>query len=289
MKEHQMKTHTMKSRMAGSALLLAAAGLSWTFAGTAQAETPKDMDLYLLVGQSNMAGRGKVDEESKQVNPRVFMLNKDGQWVPATDPMHFDKPSAGVGPGLVFGKAMAEAAPDARIGLIPCAVGGTPLKLWSPGVQDPNTKAFPYDDTLRRVQLALKDGSLKGIIWHQGESDRPATDFSRKQYAEKFTDFIARLRQDLNAPQVPFVAGELPQLDEKFLEVNQRFNELVQGLKSTVSNYSCVSAKDLIDGGDKLHLDTNSARIFGQRYAEAMLQMLKSPQAAPVAAGAEKK
>jgi hypothetical protein len=289
MKEHQMKTHTMKSRMAGSALLLAAAGLSWTFAGTAQAETPKDMDLYLLVGQSNMAGRGKVDEESKQVNPRVFMLNKDGQWVPATDPMHFDKPSAGVGPGLVFGKAMAEAAPDARIGLIPCAVGGTPLKLWSPGVQDNNTKAFPYDDTLRRVQLALKDGSLKGIIWHQGESDRPATDFSRKQYAEKFTDFIARLRQDLNAPQVPFVAGELPQLDEKFLEVNQRFNELVQGLKSTVSNYSCVSAKDLIDGGDKLHLDTNSARIFGKRYAEAMLQMLKSPQAAPVAAGAEKK
>ena len=279
----------MKSRMAGSALLLAAAGLSWTFAGTAQAETPKDMDLYLLVGQSNMAGRGKVDEESKQVNPRVFMLNKDGQWVPATDPMHFDKPSAGVGPGLVFGKAMAEAAPDARIGLIPCAVGGTPLKLWSPGVQDNNTKAFPYDDTLRRVQLALKDGSLKGIIWHQGESDRPATDFSRKQYAEKFTDFIARLRQDLNAPQVPFVAGELPQLDEKFLEVNQRFNELVQGLKSTVSNYSCVSAKDLIDGGDKLHLDTNSARIFGKRYAEAMLQMLKSPQAAPVAAGAEKK
>jgi hypothetical protein len=289
MKEHQMKTHTMKSRMAGSALLLAAAGLSWTFAGTAQAETPKDMDLYLLVGQSNMAGRGKVDEESKQVNPRVFMLNKDGQWVPATDPMHFDKPSAGVGPGLVFGKAMAEAAPDARIGLIPCAVGGTPLKLWSPGVQDPNTKAFPYDDTIRRVQLALKDGSLKGIIWHQGESDRPATDFSRKQYTAKFTDFIARLRQDLNAPQVPFVAGELPQLDEKFLEVNQRFNEMVQGLKSTVSNYACVSAKDLTDGGDKLHLDTNSARIFGQRYAEAMLQMLKSPQAAPVAAGAEKK
>lgn len=294
-----MKTNTMKSRMQGAALLLAAAGrfikvapwvtslpvLLCAFAGTAKAETAtppaKGMDLYLLVGQSNMAGRGKVDEESKQVHSRVFMLNKEGQWVPATDPMHFDKPSAGVGPGLAFGKAMAESAPEARIGLIPCAVGGTPLKLWSPGVQDPNTKAFPYDDTLRRVQLALKDGSLKGIIWHQGESDRPATDFSRKQYVAKFTDFIARLRQDLNAPQVPFVAGELPQLDEKFLEVNQRFNELLQGLGSTVSNYACVSAKDLTDGGDKLHLDANSARIFGKRYAEAMLRLLKGPQTAP--------
>lgn len=103
--------------------------LLWAFAGTASAETAtppaKDMELYLLIGQSNMAGRGKVDEESKQIHPRVFMLNKDGQWVPATDPLHFDKPSAGVGPGLAFGKALAEAAPEVRIGLIPCAVGGT--------------------------------------------------------------------------------------------------------------------------------------------------------------------
>ena len=95
------------------------------------------------------------------------------------------------------------------------------------------------------------------------------------------TDFNAQLRQDLNAPQVPFVAGELPQLDEKFLEVNKLFNEQLQGFGSTVSNYACVSAKDLTDGGDKLHLDTNSARIFGQRYAEAMLRLLKAPQAAP--------
>lgn len=267
----------LKSRLLGLGLaLLAAAG-----------PAANGMDLYLLIGQSNMAGRGKVDEESKKVHPRVFMLNKDGQWVPATDPLHFDKPSAGVGPGLAFGKALA-AAPEARIGLIPCAVGGTSIKAWSPGYQDPNTKAYPYDDMLRRVQLALKDGTLKGIIWHQGETDRPTTDWSRKQYAGKFTEFITRLRKDLDAEQVPFVAGELPQLDEKFLEVNKLFNEQLQGFGSTVSNYACVSAKDLTDGGDKLHLDAKSARIFGQRYAEAMLCLLKGPQVAPGNQGAQR-
>ncbi|MEI6297157.1 MAG: sialate O-acetylesterase [bacterium] len=265
--------------------------LLWAFAGTASAETAtppaKDMELYLLIGQSNMAGRGKVDEESKQIHPRVFMLNKDGQWVPATDPLHFDKPSAGVGPGLAFGKALAEAAPEVRIGLIPCAVGGTSIKAWSPGYQDQGTKAYPYDDMLRRVRLALKDGSLKGIIWHQGESDRPATDWSRKQYTEKFKELIDRLRKDLDTGQVPFVAGELPELDDSIRERTQRFNELLHGLESTVACYACVSAKDLIDGGDKLHLDSKSARILGQRYAEVMLRLLKGRQVTPDSKGTE--
>lgn len=259
------KNLKLKSRLLGLGLaLLAAAG-----------PAANGMDLYLLIGQSNMAGRGKVDEESKQVHPRVLMLNKDGQWVPATDPLHFDKPSAGVGPGLAFGKALATAAPEARIGLIPCAVGGTSIKAWSPGYQDKNTKAYPYDDMLRRVRLALKDGSLKGIIWHQGESDRPATDWSRKQYVAKFTEFIARLRKDLDAEQVPFVAGELPEINDSLREPTQRFNELLHGLEPTVARYACVSAQGLTDGGDKLHLDTKSARILGQRYAEAMLRLLK--------------
>lgn len=259
--------------------------LLWISAGTVTAETAtppaKGLDLYLLIGQSNMAGRGKVDDESKQVHPRVFALNKGGQWVPATDPLHFDKPSAGVGPGLAFGKALAAAAPEARIGLIPCAVGGTSIKVWSPGQQDPGTKAYPYDDMLRRVRLALKDGSLKGIIWHQGESDRPATDWSRKQYAGKLTELITRLRKDLDAAQVPFVAGELAELDDATRERTQRFNELLHSLESTVAGYTCVSAQGLADKGDKLHLDSKSARILGQRYAAAMLGLLKGRQVAP--------
>src|SRR5215210_2193260 len=78
--------------------------------------------LYLLVGQSNMAGRGKVDSLSKQIDPQIFMLDKNNNWVPATDPVHFDKPEiAGVGPAISFAKEMARGDKKIRIGLIPCA------------------------------------------------------------------------------------------------------------------------------------------------------------------------
>ena len=83
------------------------------------------MDLYLLVGQSNMAGRGVVEEQDKTPHARVLMLSKEGKWVPAIDPMHFDKPAAGVGLGKTFGQLIAEANPGVTIGLIPCAVGGS--------------------------------------------------------------------------------------------------------------------------------------------------------------------
>jgi len=229
-------------------------------------------DLYLLIGQSNMAGRGKVDEESKRAHPRVFMLNKDGAWVPATDPLHFDKPSAvGVGPGLAFGKAMADANPQAKIGLIPCAVGGTAISLWTLGKLDPVTKSHPYDDAIRRAKLAQKDGVLKGILWHQGESDRGAE--AVKLYAARLTELIERLRKELNAPDAPFVAGELATFKEPDRESIARFNEVAQGLAKTVKRYACVSAAGLAHKGDQLHFDAASARELGKRYAAAMLEL----------------
>lgn len=194
-----------------------------------------------------MAGRGIVDKESKQPHPRVVTLTKDGQWAPAIDPLHFDKPIAGVGPGLAFGKAMADASPQATIGLIPCAVGGTSITRWMPGIQDPATKAFPYDDMLKRAKRACKDGTLKGIIWHQGEADRhPA---ASKLYAARLTELIARLREDLNAPDVPFIAGELGQLNEKNREATTEFNAILRGLTPTVTKYACVTAEGLTDRG----------------------------------------
>src|SRR5437868_6426054 len=114
--------------------------------------------LFLLVGQSNMAGRGVVEEQDKVVNPRVLMLNKEGQWVPAVDPLHFDKPTVGVGLGKTFGQIIAEANPGVTIGLIPCAVGGSPIDAWKPGVFYPPTKSYPWDDMVKRVELALPKG-----------------------------------------------------------------------------------------------------------------------------------
>lgn len=238
--------------------------------GQTQAQEPdSNFHLYLLIGQSNMSGRGRVDEESKKTNPRVLMFTKDLTWKPASDPLHFDKPLAGVGPGLTFGKQMAEANPQVRIGLIPCAVGGTSIKAWVPGAEDQATKAYPYDDMLKRMRAAQRFGVLKGILWHQGESDR----FASATYGESLTSLIARLRRDLDAPDVPFVAGELGTFNPENLAATEKFNAVLQSLAKTVKYYACVSSSGLKDRGDQLHFNTESARMLGKRYAEKMLEM----------------
>lgn len=224
--------------------------------------------LYLLIGQSNMSGRGALDAQSKETNAQVFMLTKDLEWKPATDPLHFDKPFAAVGPGLAFGKAMAQANPKIRIGLIPCAVGGTSIKVWVPGAKDKATKTHPYDDMLRRVLVAQQQGVLKGILWHQGEADR-----ADATYTNSLIELIARLRKDLNAPNVPFVAGELGTFNPKNRAVTEKFNVMLDGLQENEKNYACVSSGGLKDRGDHLHFNAASARMLGKRYAETMLKL----------------
>ena len=248
--------------------------LTGIFWGQTQAAPPPLPDpnfhLYLLIGQSNMAGRGTVDAESQATHPRVDMLTQNLEWKPATDPLHFDKRGAGVGPGLAFGKQMAAANPQARIGLIPCAVGGTSIAAWKPGAADKATKTHPYDDMLKRVREAQKAGVLKGIIWHQGESNR-----GDRAYGQELTGLIALLRQEFGAPALPFVAGELSDFRTPGAARTNKFNEIVQGLAKSVKNYGCVSAAGLNHRGDRLHYDTESARLLGKRYAEKMLELQK--------------
>ena len=235
-----------------------------------QAQPPDpNFHLYLLIGQSNMAGRGVIDAESQNADPRIQMFTKNLIWKTATDPLHFDKPAAGVGPGLAFGKRMAEANPQVRIGLIPCAVGGTSIKVWVPGAEDKFTKTHPYDDMLKRVREAQKAGVLKGIIWHQGEADRAAS----KTYGQSLTSLIELLRKDLNAPEVPFVAGELSSFNPNNQAATEKFNVVVQGLAKTVKNYACASVAGLNHKGDNLHYNAESARILGKRYAEQRIEL----------------
>ncbi|MEO6740875.1 MAG: sialate O-acetylesterase, partial [Chthoniobacteraceae bacterium] len=150
--------------------------------------------LFLLVGQSNMAGRGTVEEQDKTPHPRVLMLNKAGAWVPAIDPLHFDKAAAGVGLGKTFATLYAEANPGITVGLIPCAVGGSPIDSWKPGAFYAGTKSHPRDDAMQRAHLALKSGTLKGILWHQGESDSNTK--LAPSYEAKLHDLVARMRKE---------------------------------------------------------------------------------------------
>ena len=255
-------------------LLVLLGALSLT-QGASAAESVKlpakeKLHLYLLIGQSNMAGRGVVEEQDKQAHPRVLKFTKENAWAPATDPLHFDKPIAGVGLGSSFGRAMAEADPDVTIGLIPCAVGGTPLSRWSKG-------GDLYQQALERAKLALKDGTLKGILWHQGENDAGA-EATARNYAERLTKMVHDLRADLGAGEVSFVAGKLGE----FLKREDKdgkpshwplVNEQIAALPKSVSNAAAVESTGLKPKSDGVHFDSPSLREFGQRYAEAMREL----------------
>ncbi len=227
--------------------------------------------LYLLVGQSNMAGRGVIEDQDKSPHPRVLMFTKENTWAPAVDPLHFDKPQiAGVGLGSSFGRAMAEADPEVTIGLIPCAVGGTPLARWQP-------EGDLYAAAVKRCRAAQEHGTLRGILWHQGEGDS-GTEANARSYGERLAKTIAGFRKDLEAPGVPFVAGELghfllPTTDAgkpKFWKV---VNEQINDLPNKVPHTAAVSAEGLKHKGDDVHFDSASLREFGRRYAKALAEV----------------
>ena len=258
------------SRLAALALGFCAPAFSAQASGL---PPPERFHLFLLVGQSNMAGRGSVTPPDQAPHPRVLMLNQAGEWVPAVDPLHFDKPSmVGVGLGRTFGIALAEANPGVTIGLIPCAVGGSPIDAWRPGVLYQPTHSHPWDDAVRRAKSALRSGTLKGILWHQGESDSSVA--LAPTYEAKLHNLIARLRAELRAPEVPFVAGQLGRFaespwDEFKVQVDQAHRDLPQKVPHT----AFVSSEGLKHKGDKVHFDADSYREFGRRYAETYLKL----------------
>jgi hypothetical protein len=167
--------------------------------------------LFLLAGQSNMAGRGDVETEDREPFPRVLMLARNGTWQPAVDPIHYDKTNAGVGPGLTFARILARRDTNITIGLIPAACGGSPISTWEPGAFFDQTASHPYDDALQRAKLAMKQGTLKAILWHQGESDCHET--LAPAYKTNLLRLIRRFRKDLGDPDLPFLVGQLGQFE----------------------------------------------------------------------------
>ena len=240
-------------------------------ASSALAEKPtgpkERFHVYLLIGQSNMAGRGKMTAADKRPYARVFKFDNANKWVPAMAPLHFDKPRiAGVGPGDSFGKYMAEANKSVRIGLVPCAVGGTPLKRWVKG-------GDLYANAIKRVKLAMKHGVLKGVIWHQGESDSRSAE-TANTYGNRLAGMIADLRKDLNHQNLPVVAGELGEfLKPRRLPHFRTVNQAIRDLSKTVPNTASVPSKGLKAKSDGVHFDAASLKRFGRRYGQIMQRL----------------
>lgn len=248
------------------------AGLLVLLASSALGEPPKSMDLYLLIGQSNMAGRGAVEPEDQKEPSRVFTLNKANEWVPAVDPIHFDKSSAGVGLGRTFGIRMAEGNPSAMIGLIPCAVGGTSIRKWKPGAEDTKTDTHPYDDMLARLKIAMKSGQVKGILWHQGESDGKMGE--NGTYAAALMELIERVRAECGSQDIPFVIGQLGQFpDRPWKESRSKVDAAQKQVAQAVASCAFVSSDGLSDRGDLTHFSAAAARELGKRYAQKMIEL----------------
>ena len=237
--------------------------------------TKERFQLFLLVGQSNMAGRGEIANQDTTPHSRVLMLDKTGKWVAAIDPMHFDKPAAGVGLGKTFGQIIADADPGVTVGLIPCAVGGSPIDAWKPGEYYAPTKSHPWDDSMKRADIALKSGTLSGILWHQGESDSNRE--LSEAYEAKLHDLIKRFRGKLNSNNVPFIVGQMGKFeDARWDEFHFQVDLAHRALPAKVPNTSYVSSVGLNHKGDKVHFDSESFRELGKRYAEAYQGLAQS-------------
>lgn len=232
------------------------------------AQTPKDIQVFLLIGQSNMVGRGQIEAQDAQPIPRVYSLNEKLEWQPAVDPLHWDNSRAGVGLGRAFARTLAQADPNTDIGLVPAASGGTSLQEWAPGGK-------LYEEAFRRLRAALASGTLRGILWHQGERD--SRDDSAMNYLQRLGEFFDRLRADLNAPYVPIVVGEIGEYlytraDNAYpnaLLINQQLALTPVSIHHT----AFASSAGFGNIGDELHFDAASQREFGRRYALAFMSL----------------
>lgn len=257
-------------------LVLCAASQNVSGAGVAEALVPGDSSrfhLFLLAGQSNMSGRGKVKPQDLKPHDRVVMLNQNNAWVPAIDPLHFDKPNVGVGLGKTFAIDYLNQHPGVTVGLIPCAVGGSPISSWKPNAKFAVTGTFPYDDAIRRVKSALECGTLKGILWHQGESDsKPSL---AKDYEQNLHELIARFRKEFGMPNLPFVAGQMGQFKASPWSKSKKIVDAAhRSLPEKVRNTGCVSSDGLSHKGDNLHFDAYSCRELGHRYYKVFQTIL---------------
>ncbi len=223
--------------------------------------------VYLLIGQSNMAGRGLLHEVPAIGDPGILMF-RDGLWVTACEPLHTDRPDrTGIGVGMSFAQEILAADPGSPVGLLPCAVGGTPLSRWMP-------EGDLYDTAVSTARKGLADGELRGFLWHQGESDSKE-ESDATSYGQRLTATINGLREELDASEAPFIAGELGE----FLAAHEpavhfaTVNRALAQLSKEVPLYGCASAAGLTDKGDAVHFDSRSLREFGRRYAAEYLRV----------------
>ena len=281
---------TYRNRFRGCLAAIVVLSSSASFGQNAKPD-PK-FQIYLCFGQSNMEAAARPEEQDKgPVDPRFQMLcaadmpalnRTKGNWYVANPPLN--RQENRMGPVDFFGRTMVENLPkEYRVGVINVSVAGAKIELWgkdtysnyitteAPQWMKDMVKQYddnPYQRLVDMARIAQKDGVIKGILLHQGESN--STD---RGWPDKVKAIYDRLMSDLNLnpKDVPLLAGELKSQEEH--GVCFAFNtDILPTLPKVLPNTYIISSAGCKGTPDPFHFSTAGMRELGKRYA---LQMLK--------------
>lgn len=252
----------------------------------------QDANFYIFIcfGQSNMEGQGAIEEQDKIVDSRFQVMQaldctnparEKGVWRTAVPPLC--QCSSGLSPADAFGKTMVEKLPDSiKVGVINVAVGGCDIRLFDKDIYTEYTTTYaedwftdkikfyngnPYEYFIELAKTAQKDGVIKGILLHQGETNTGDTqwpDYVKKIYSDMLTDL------SLSAESVPLLAGELLATEKNCCS---SMNAIINTLPNTIPTSHVISSEGCF-GMDNAHFNSEGYRILGKRYANKMLNLL---------------
>ena len=247
----------------------------FAFAGNVKENVPSSFDLYVCIGQSNMAGRATLTPEVMDTLQNVYLLNDKGNFEPAVNPLNRystvrkDLSMQRLGPAYGFAKEMARQT-KRPVGLVVNARGGSSVNSWLKG-----SKYGYYEEALSRVRIAMKQGGvLKAILWHQGEADCS----NPEAYKQKLISLVKDLREDLDMPDLPVVVGQISQWNWTKREAGTvPFNQMIKKVSSFIPYSDWVSSKGLGWYKDEKdpHFNTEAQLLLGKRYAKKVLKFYK--------------
>ena len=218
------------------------------------------MHSFLLIGQSNMAGRG-ILSEAIPVDTTHIKILRNGRWQKMFRPINPDRSFSGVSLAESFAEAYAKKY-DVNVGLICAADGGTKLEQWQVG-------SLLYESAVSQAKLALRTSTIVGVLWHQGESD--CAPELAETYKERFEVIMNALRKELDLEGVPFILGELGSFlkdyaASEYTKNYPKINEQLHKIADENEFVGVVSAEGLTANADNLHFNSKSLYKFGLRY-----------------------
>lgn len=222
---------------------------------------------FLLIGQSNAAGRGFREEDEQINNPELLIL-RNGLWRPMYIPVNPDRKTSGVCLAESFAALYAKEK-GVQVGIIPCADGGSKISQWMPG--EPL-----FDHACYQSELATRSSTIAGVLWHQGESD--CSDDLYPCYEEKLATVMHAFREKLDLYDVPFLLGGLGEYlvncprDPKYQNYF-RINDATKSFVGKENMTGFVSAEGLTPNPDNLHFSAAALREFGERYYAEFLKL----------------